>query len=829
MPGADGGGDVINPVLDPGPFFFEDEGAGSEGESGLTVAFATLDLGAGPADITGPITVSAGSTLSGPGSLLAIGNDAQPVLLAVGGVAEVETTSLTSDSTLDVTGTYVNTGIAITQASMTLSDTSTLEVTDSGSLSDGGTVDLADTAASAVSATVATGGRWTVAGGVTVGDAGHATLTVSTATLDAAAGLPNGAIGLSLGQAATGTGTLDVTAGGRVDVAERADIGVAGTGLLSIDNGSATLGDGTTGVLVGVDAGGRGRLSVDGGGSLAIRGMAVVGGAGTGSLDVTGATASVSGNLILGEAGGRGHVHVGAGGRLAIAGALVSGGFGGGTGSVTVTDGGTITTDGSVALVGATLSADAGSAVLVGDGIAQAGQVVIGADGVVAGFGAIDGAVRNSGAIEVSRSGLTIAGSLSGGGPVTVSASRLDLQSDVAAEAVVTFDHAATLQIDAPGRFAGAIAGFDATDRIEVAGAASVTYDSAAHILSVFDASHARLGQIAVVGPDDAFAVTSTGTIALACFADGTHLATPDRPRAVEALRPGDRVRTADGRDRAVRWVGYRHMGRLPATHPHAPILVAANAFGPGLPARDLRLSPDHAVVWDGALVPVRCLVNGATVRAVAAHDLTYWHVELDGHDVLLADGLACESYLDTGNRGAFENADIVDLCPDFEARHRDGACRPIHTEGVVVAAAKRHLLNLARIAWTTDPAARIAGATYAWRDGWLTARLEPPGPWRLLSRSVVSAHADPDSFDPRRLGVAVAALRVDGTDIALDDPRLGSGWHAPEPGWRWTDGEAVVTIPGRLVELRLVDAVLRYPAAVGALSNTLERTRADR
>jgi hypothetical protein len=31
-----------------------------------------------------------------------------------------------------------------------------------------------------------------------------------------------------------------------------------------------------------------------------------------------------------------------------------------------------------------------------------------------------------------------------------------------------------------------------------------------------------------------------------------------------------------------------------------------------------------------------------------------YVHVELDRHDILLAEGLPAESYLDTGNRAAF-------------------------------------------------------------------------------------------------------------------------------------------------------------------------------
>jgi hypothetical protein len=48
-------------------------------------------------------------------------------------------------------------------------------------------------------------------------------------------------------------------------------------------------------------------------------------------------------------------------------------------------------------------------------------------------------------------------------------------------------------------------------------------------------------------------------------------------------------------------------------------------------------------------------LINGQTIRQVEAAEVTWFHVELASHDILLANGLAAESYLDTGNRSAFE------------------------------------------------------------------------------------------------------------------------------------------------------------------------------
>jgi hypothetical protein len=135
--------------------------------------------------------------------------------------------------------------------------------------------------------------------------------------------------------------------------------------------------------------------------------------------------------------------------------------------------------------------------------------------------------------------------------------------------------------------------------------------------------------------------------LTLPCFAAGTRLLTAWGEVAVEALRAGDVLATMSGRRLGrVCWVGHGE------TDAH-PVRVRRHAFGPGRPWRDVRLSEDHAVCVDGALVPARHLVNGATIVRDAMQRVGFWHVELAAHDVLLADGLACESYLDTGNRAA--------------------------------------------------------------------------------------------------------------------------------------------------------------------------------
>jgi hypothetical protein len=76
------------------------------------------------------------------------------------------------------------------------------------------------------------------------------------------------------------------------------------------------------------------------------------------------------------------------------------------------------------------------------------------------------------------------------------------------------------------------------------------------------------------------------------------------------------------------------------------------------MPHTDLFLSPDHAVHVGSVLVPVRYLINGATIVQVPTDRVDYFHIELPRHEVLLAEGLPVESYLDTGNRGGFANGD---------------------------------------------------------------------------------------------------------------------------------------------------------------------------
>jgi ELWxxDGT repeat protein len=188
----------------------------------------------------------------------------------------------------------------------------------------------------------------------------------------------------------------------------------------------------------------------------------------------------------------------------------------------------------------------------------------------------------------------------------------------------------------------------------------------------------------------------SNFTQLVSCYATGTRIRTLRGDVAVEDLAVGEMVVTHDGDTAPIIWIGRREVAceTHPAPASVRPVRVLAGAFGLGLPTRDLVLSPDHAVFADGVLIPIRYLINGRTVVQEPATRITYWHVELPRHAVLLAEGLAAESYLETGQRDAFANGGAaVRLHPDFAARVREAqACAPIMVTGPVVAALRARL-----------------------------------------------------------------------------------------------------------------------------------------
>ncbi len=181
-----------------------------------------------------------------------------------------------------------------------------------------------------------------------------------------------------------------------------------------------------------------------------------------------------------------------------------------------------------------------------------------------------------------------------------------------------------------------------------------------------------------------------------ACFVAGTRISIPGGYAVVETLKVGDMVLSERrGLPVEVRWVGSSRIDCTghPAPSKVLPVRISADAFGRCLPARDLFLSPDHAVFAEGVLIPVRALVNGCSIAQQGVARVTYWHVEVDQHDVLLAEELPVESYLDTGQRAAFIGGLVTARMPDFTIRVWEAqGCAPLRVTGPEVDAVRARL-----------------------------------------------------------------------------------------------------------------------------------------
>ncbi len=134
------------------------------------------------------------------------------------------------------------------------------------------------------------------------------------------------------------------------------------------------------------------------------------------------------------------------------------------------------------------------------------------------------------------------------------------------------------------------------------------------------------------------------------CFLAGTALLTPAGERAVDDLRAGDMVVTAGGAVVPIRWIGTTVIASIFADPLRAmPVRIKAGALSENTPSRDLLLSPGHAILVDGILAHAGALVNGVSILHEKDMPLlfSYYHVELDAHELVMAENTPAESFLE--------------------------------------------------------------------------------------------------------------------------------------------------------------------------------------
>jgi hypothetical protein len=181
------------------------------------------------------------------------------------------------------------------------------------------------------------------------------------------------------------------------------------------------------------------------------------------------------------------------------------------------------------------------------------------------------------------------------------------------------------------------------------------------------------------------------------CYCRGTSILTEGGEVRIEDLAIGDIVVTISGQAKPIKWIGKRSYAGpfISGNRAVLPIVVRAGALAPDIPARDLWLSPRHALLLDGVLVPAEYLVNGQTIlQAEAVEQVEYFHLEFEAHEVILAEGAPAESYVESDNRHGFHNAhEFAALYPD-DTRASFGYCRPLVELGMAELAAVRARLR---------------------------------------------------------------------------------------------------------------------------------------
>ena len=830
--------------------------------SGVTLAVSTtvagivVDSGGTLEVVAGGVVVNSVISSGGSATISAQGSAAS---LVVSGGASLAVTSGGSAFSATIAGeltvgdsAFVNDAAVVAGGTVTVASGGVLDATKVS----GGSVSIAS-GGSAVSDTFASGATLDVVGGaVLISDALPMDLTVGSGlvlsmpgitsgahdTLDAGGAILNGSI----------LGTLDVEAG--ATLSGNSFAGFYGGGVLIVSSGGVAIAPqmqqlyaipGTAIISSGgVLSGGAAYVTIKAGGLIA---------PGAASLPyltiASGASLSLGGGQSAGSGTIQGTVTVGAGGYFD--GSVGSGGLlvvtsGGVAGPVAVSPGGIAEiaaggiesgTGSGTYLSGVTVLA--GGTVMVSDRADAFGLTVAPGGSVVIGAGGSAGPMTlAAGTLTVAPAGSATLVYAGQGAVVTVSSAATAISDgvsggtlDLAVGAIISgglvfqqYGYGGDIVIEGTALPSVPISGFGGDETIDLpnipydpAGTISVTGSGLAFTENGFD-YNLSLVSAGLVGRAPILARDATGgtAIEVPCFVAGTRIATPGGDVAVESLRPGDAVLTLGGaawRARRVRWVGTVaiDLAQHPRPHKAAPYRILAGAFADGIPARDLLVSPDHALLVDGLLVQAQALANGATIAQEFPAHVSYWHVELDEHAILCAEGMPAESYRDTGNRAQFAGeVGVRPLHPDLS-----GGAAPMVLAGPRIAAAHaRLILRAVSLGYrlTREPALALTGAPSPRRCG--------AGSWhlaantrtlRLESRVFVPAWFGAD--DRRRLGIGVRDVRIGGEKPP--ETAFAAGWHAAEDGFRWSDGAGRLRLPPlsvpTMLTVELAEAGQRY------------------
>lgn len=413
------------------------------------------------------------------------------------------------------------------------------------------------------------------------------------------------------------------------------EISGGGTGIndAGISGGVVVVGSGGTEIgLSGVQTG----IMVESGGSYALGGSAVA----AGGVTEYSAIVSSGGQYVI-STGGTGFNDTG------VSGGFVDVGSGG-------TEIGTFGTQTGI-LVG-------GGTYIMSQGVTAVGAAV-NSGTIINNGGTSDYATIGSGGVEIVNSGGVVSGAVLAGGTLS-----LGNQASVFGGVAYTSQGGTVVVGNADVSLQNAVlTGFtsnnDALDFDFIQYSSGDYYHVNGNQLTIFNASGAAIEQVNIQGATASgygLKADADGSLELVvCYYPGTLIRTIRGEVNVEELSIGDVVVTADGAAKPVRWIGRNTVStRFADQNRVLPIRISKGALGSGLPVRDLLVSPDHAILVDGILINAGTMVNGETITQ--EHDVpeifTYYHIEVEGHSLVLAEGTPAETFVDNVSRMAFDN-----------------------------------------------------------------------------------------------------------------------------------------------------------------------------
>ncbi|MGD7070960.1 Hint domain-containing protein [Acetobacter sp. AAB5] len=172
-------------------------------------------------------------------------------------------------------------------------------------------------------------------------------------------------------------------------------------------------------------------------------------------------------------------------------------------------------------------------------------------------------------------------------------------------------------------------------------------------------------------GEGDSFTIVSNTSGSafevIVCFLTDSMIATPHGEIAVQNLQIGEEIYVYVHNQsiiRKIKWAGHAHTTvkpELPDDEAGWPVRILKDAIADGVPYKDMLITAEHCLFFDGKFIPARMLVNGRSIfydKSITSYD--YYHIETEQHSVIMADGVLTESYLDTGNRHSFRQKGTI-------------------------------------------------------------------------------------------------------------------------------------------------------------------------